>query len=113
MNLERKLARQKAKLERAGPNQKIVISGPPIAVISRHPQNGDTIFRLFSDQWDRYEYFGLIVADLVRQIANCFNVTEEQVWFVVDLERHHQTSPAIPLPDDYTELEDTEVRGRS
>ncbi len=115
MSLERKLARQKAKLEHDNPDCSVLIAGPPIAIISEHPETGDTIYRLFSrdGEWKRYEDYGILVARFVRHIANCFNVPEGKVWEWVDKERCHPTAPTTLLPDDYTELSDTKAQGRS
>ena len=40
MSLERKLTRQKAKLEHDNPDCCVLIAGPPIAIISEHPETG-------------------------------------------------------------------------
>jgi hypothetical protein len=44
-----------------------------------------------------YEQYGILIADLVRHVANAFNAREEDVWQWVDKERHHQTSPAVEI----------------
>jgi len=44
-----------------------------------------------------YEQYGILIADLVRHVANAFKVSEDEVWEWVDKERYHQTSPVIEL----------------
>jgi hypothetical protein len=36
---------------------------------------------------DSYETYGILICDLVRHVANAFDVKEEAVWRWVDLER--------------------------
>jgi len=44
-----------------------------------------------------YKEYGILIADIVRHVANAFKVGENEVWEWVDKERHHQTSPAIEI----------------
>ena len=44
-----------------------------------------------------YEQYGILIADLVRHVANAFKVREEEVWEWADKERSHQTSPATEI----------------
>lgn len=46
---------------------------------------------------DTFESYGLLACDLVRHIANAFEVPRDMVWEWVDLERHNPTSPATPI----------------
>lgn len=39
-----------------------------------------------------YEAFGLLIYDLVRQVATSFEVDEDEVWKWVEKERHHHTT---------------------
>ena len=41
---------------------------------------------------DSYEGYGLLVCDLVRHVANAYNVDEEDVWELVDKERRKPTT---------------------
>lgn len=41
---------------------------------------------------DSHESYGLMICDLVRHIANAFNVHEDEVWKWVDVEREHPTT---------------------
>lgn len=45
-----------------------------------------------SERVDRYEMYGMIVADLVRHIARKFQVYDDEVWEWVDKERYHPTT---------------------
>jgi hypothetical protein len=47
-----------------------------------------------------HEQYGILIADLVRHVANAFSVREAEVWKWVDKERYHQTSPAIEIKPD-------------
>jgi hypothetical protein len=47
-----------------------------------------------------FEQYGILIADLVRHVANAFSVRENEVWEWVDKERYHQTSPAIEIKPD-------------
>jgi len=44
-----------------------------------------------------YEQYGILIADVVRHIANAFNIHEDKVWERVDNERHRQTSPVVEI----------------
>jgi hypothetical protein len=44
-----------------------------------------------------YEHYGILIADIVRHVANAFKVGENDVWEWVDKERDNPTSPAIEL----------------
>jgi hypothetical protein len=44
-----------------------------------------------------YKEYGILIADLVRHVANAFKVNENDVWEWVDRERYHQTSPATEI----------------
>ena len=44
-----------------------------------------------------YQQYGILIADLVRHVANAYKVPENDVWEWVDKERYHQTSPVIEL----------------
>ncbi len=40
----------------------------------------------------KHSHYGLLVCDLVRHVADCFKVDEDDVWEWVDKERHHHTT---------------------
>ena len=39
-----------------------------------------------------YEMYGMLICDLVRNVANAFDVKENDVWEWVDKERFHHTT---------------------
>ena len=39
--------------------------------------------------------YGLVICDIVRHVANAFNVHEDDVWEWVDKERHNPTTNII------------------
>jgi hypothetical protein len=41
--------------------------------------------------------YGILIADIVRHVANAFNVHENDVWEWVDKERYKPTSPVTEL----------------
>lgn len=44
-----------------------------------------------------YKQYGILIADIVRHVANAFKVDENDVWEWVDKERDHPTSPAVEI----------------
>jgi hypothetical protein len=48
---------------------------------------------LYPGRYTHKEY-GILIADIVRHVANAFKVHENDVWEWVDKERDRQTSPA-------------------
>jgi hypothetical protein len=44
-----------------------------------------------------YKQYGILIADVVRHVANAFKIHEDDVWEWVDKERYHQTSPVIEV----------------
>ena len=44
-----------------------------------------------------YREYGILIADIVRHVANAFKVSEDDVWEWVDKERYHKTSPAVEI----------------
>jgi hypothetical protein len=44
-----------------------------------------------------YKGYGILIADIVRHVANAFNVHENDVWEWVEKERDHQTSPVTEI----------------
>jgi len=51
-----------------------------------------------SEKYD-YRAYGLIICDMVRHIANAFEVPEESVWEWVDKERHDPTTDTPTMRD--------------
>ena len=44
-----------------------------------------------------YKEYGILIADLVRHVANAFKVHEDDVWEWVEKERYKPTSPVTEL----------------
>ncbi len=44
-----------------------------------------------------YQQYGILIADVVRHVANAFKIHEDGVWEWVDKERYHQTSPVVEV----------------
>ena len=44
-----------------------------------------------------YEQYGILIADVVRHVANAFKIHEDEVWKWVEKERYRQTSPVIEV----------------
>jgi len=44
-----------------------------------------------------HQHFGLLVCDIVRNIALAFDVSEDAVWEWVDKERSHPTTDIVTL----------------
>jgi hypothetical protein len=55
-------------------------------------QEGKVVCHLYPTPKLTYEGYGLLICDLVRHVANAFNVEEADVWQWVDKERHHHTT---------------------
>ena len=48
-----------------------------------------------SDTCCTYRHYGLLICDLVRHVAKCFDAEEEEVWEWVDKERGTPTTEII------------------
>ncbi len=44
-----------------------------------------------------YQQYGILIADLVRHVANAFKVHENEVWEWVDKERYKPTTPVSEI----------------
>jgi hypothetical protein len=72
------------------PDQPIIEIEAPLVIM--FAQDGHVICRLHPRPGDTFEGYGLLACDLVRHIAACFNVDENDVWAWVDKERRHPTA---------------------
>jgi hypothetical protein len=59
-------------------------------------QDGKVQTHLHPGRFTHKEY-GILIADLVRHVANAFKVRESDVWEWVDKERDSPTSPVTEL----------------
>jgi len=79
-------------------NRKDNQPGPMIVeqpyVIMFKPKGSDTIHtHLYrGDEKIDHRHYGLLVCDLVRHVANAYDVPEDDVWEWVDKERHKHTT---------------------
>jgi hypothetical protein len=66
----------------------------PLVIMFKDKDTQNVICHLFPNE-NSYGYreYGLLVCDLVRHVANCFSVDQEQVWEWVDKERTKPTTP--------------------
>jgi hypothetical protein len=85
---------------RGGPHEQMTSGGTreqpmaierPLVVMFRSG-DGDIICHIFPGQTDGYKAYGLLICDLVRHVANAFNVDEDDVWERIDKERRNPTS---------------------
>jgi hypothetical protein len=55
-------------------------------------QNGKTVTHIYpSPVAPSHEHYGILIADLVRHVAEAFEVEENRVWEWVDKERNRPT----------------------
>jgi hypothetical protein len=89
--------RQRSATPAAG--QPTVITDP-LVIMFKEP-GGQVITHIHRQPGDTHELYGLPVCDLVRHVANAFQVSEDAVWEWVDKgtpppdDRHH---PAVVSP---------------
>ena len=67
----------------------------PLVLMFRAP-DGTVITHLYPGDL-KVSHYGILVADLVRNIAAHFKVDDSAVWSWVDRERDNPTSPVIRL----------------
>ncbi len=65
----------------------------PLVIMFEDQDTKNVICHLHpSESCDSYQGYGLLVCDLVRHVAKCFGVNEEEVWEWVDKERTNPTT---------------------
>jgi hypothetical protein len=65
----------------------------PYVIMFQDEETKNVICHLYpSGSCDSYQAYGLLVCDLVRHVAKCFGVKEQQVWDWVDKERANPTT---------------------
>ncbi len=70
-------------------------TGMPISkpwLVVHQDDDGKIITILAGRPGAKYQEFGLAVADAVRHIARCFNISEHDVMRIVDRELENQTT---------------------
>ena len=63
----------------------------------------DPLIIVFTRDDDDEVHYGIVGCDLVRHIANAYNVREDKVWYWIDKERYNRTGTVKRLD---VELED-------
>src|SRR4051794_36550320 len=64
----------------------------PLVIMFADP-NGEVVCHIHpSERCPTHETYGLLIADLVRHVAQAFDVSEEDVWEWVNKERRHPTT---------------------
>jgi hypothetical protein len=69
----------------------------PLIVVFKN--DGKIQTHLFPEEAS-YKEYGILIADIVRHVANAFKVHENDVWEWVDKERDRPTSPATEVKPD-------------
>jgi hypothetical protein len=72
-----------------GTLEKPFIVQEPLVIMFR--QGDSVICHLHPAEEDTYEGYGILICDLVRHVARCFDVNEDDVWDWVDKERDNPT----------------------
>jgi hypothetical protein len=61
--------------------------------------NGNILCAIHPRPGDTHEHYGILICDLVRNVANAFDVQERDVWYWVDKERFNPTDAVQKQPD--------------
>lgn len=70
-------------------NRELEINSPLIIVFEN---DGEIQTHIYPDEMD-HNYYGTLIASVVRHVAKAFKVPENEVWKAVDEERYHPTTP--------------------
>jgi hypothetical protein len=93
---ERRAAEKMKTLEVEVPaNRKVVVV--PVPLMISYEQEDGVYWRIYPPKGYTHEHYGIMVCDLVRHIANAFDVHEDDVWHWVDKERRSPTSPVTMI----------------
>ena len=79
-----------AKINRPEPSVETMRIEAPLVIMFQAPDK-NVITHLHPGNTS-YQEYGLLIVDLVRHVANAFNVEADSVWKWVDKERHHHTT---------------------
>jgi hypothetical protein len=80
--------------------QGIAICNPLVIMYTEDPDpNGNIICAIHPRTGDHHGHYGILICDLVRHVANAFDVHENDVWEWVDKERLNPTGKAQKQPD--------------
>ncbi len=78
-----------ARVEAGVPKERVQVVDPLVIMLA---EDGKIVCHLHRRQDDTYKGYALMAYDLVRHIANAFQVDEDDVWHWVEKERHHHTT---------------------
>jgi len=67
----------------------------PLVIMFVNEDEGATCHIHPSRHWDSPDAYGLLVADLIRQIAHAFDVSEEDIWEDAGRELRNPTTTII------------------
>jgi hypothetical protein len=71
----------------------------PLVIMYQEEAGGNIICRIHPRTGDHHGHYGILICDLVRHVANAFDVHENDVWEWVDKERLNPTGKAQKQPD--------------
>jgi len=81
------------KQQKGGTHEKPFMVESPLVIMFENPETKNLECHLHPAKGYGYAEYGLIVCDLVRNVADAFGVPEDKVWDWVDRERNRPTSP--------------------
>ncbi|MBI3759754.1 MAG: hypothetical protein HY269_08385 [Deltaproteobacteria bacterium] len=68
----------------------------PLVIMFEEEGTGNVLCHLHpSETCGDYQSYSLVVCDLVRHVAKCFDVKEEQVWKWIERERGKPTTEIV------------------
>src|SRR5262245_59031352 len=73
-----------------GPARVVALANPLIVMFEN--DDGTTTCHIHPRKGYDHLAYGLLICDMVRNIADAFKVDENDVWEWVDKERHHHTT---------------------
>ena len=73
---------------------KVIEIADPYFIMFKGPGN-ENICHIHQRPGQTHEHYGILICDLVRHVANAFEVHEDMVWDWVERERLKPTSPII------------------
>lgn len=71
------------------PREPFILNKPLLVMFE---QDGNIVCHIWPRKDDTHAHYGLLICDLVRQVAEAFDVDEDSVWEWIDKERHHHTT---------------------
>jgi hypothetical protein len=75
----------------APPDVKVRTVQNPLLIMFEEPSTGAVICHIHPAEGHSHEHYGILICDLVRHVANAFDVDESDVWRWIDAERFNPT----------------------